>query len=209
MQAAMLYAREDLELPNDAYLIDGIPNEYRKLIKTTFFKLINAEGQIRRPRQREMPEGWTFEQIMEALREKHAPIADYFNTGIGIELQRIDSDIAETVMLRMINEDQLVLPVHDSFIVRTGHEEILKHTMHEVYAEMMGHEVQLETDPVWIEELTDEEDELRHHLGVRHISENFSDLVHSVEYARYNQRRWDFVGHKGEEWGHTRQWFNG
>lgn len=209
MQAAMLYAREGRELPDDAYQIDGISTDYRKLIKTTFFKLINAEGQIRRPPQDELPDGWTFDQIMEALRTKHSTIADYFNTGVGLQLQRDDSDIAETVMLQMIDQGQLVLPVHDSFIIRSGNEGLLREAMLAAYAERTGCPIEMETDPIWFEEMTTQDDRELHDLDIRDISENMSDLIERPEYAQYNQRRWDFVDHKGEEWGQTRQWFNG
>ncbi len=206
MQAAMLYAREGLDLPDDAYLIDGIPTDYRKLIKTTFFKLINAEGQIRRPSRDALPEGWSFDQIMEALQDKHAPIADHFNTGIGIQLQRDDSDIAETVMLQMMNQGQLVLPVHDSFIIRSGNEDLLREAMLAAYHEKTGSRIEMDTDPIWFEEITTEDDRELHELGIRDISENMIDIIAQPEFTKYSQRRADFVELMGEAWGHSRQW---
>lgn len=150
MQAAMLYAMEGRELDGDAYSIDGIDpsRANRKLIKQTFFKLINArEGQkIRPPRRDQLPEGWTWAQVQEALRDKHAPIAKYLNSGIGIELQKIDSEIAEDVMHSLLEDDILVLPVHDSFVVYRAQYDRLKEEMLKAYRYEMGAAIKIDTD---------------------------------------------------------------
>ena len=39
----------------------------------------------------------------------------------GLESQKVDSDVAEQVMLELINEGIPVLPIHDSFIVPVGY----------------------------------------------------------------------------------------
>ena len=52
--------------------------------------------------------------------KRHEKIARHFSTGIGLTTQFMDSRIAEEVMLKMMHEDVLVLPIHDSFIVRLG-----------------------------------------------------------------------------------------
>ena len=64
--------------------------------------------------------------------KRREAIAHLFNTGIGLKAQFIDSQIAEEVLLAMMYQDIPVLPIHDSFIVRTGyafllHEEYLSY----------------------------------------------------------------------------------
>ncbi len=54
--------------------------------------------------------------LIDRLLIKHAPIASLFFTGIGLRLQRLDSDIAEGVMREMRRRGIVVLPVHDSFL---------------------------------------------------------------------------------------------
>ena len=54
--------------------------------------------------------------LIDALIAKHAPIASLFFTGIGLRLQRLDSDISEGVMREMRRRGIVVLPVHDSFL---------------------------------------------------------------------------------------------
>jgi hypothetical protein len=94
MQAAMLYAKEGLELPEDAYALEGVNENYRPVIKQAFFKLINAlkEQKVRPIPVEQLPAGMSWNELVERLRQRHQPIAKYFNTGIGLELMRFDSE---------------------------------------------------------------------------------------------------------------------
>lgn len=212
MQPAILYAMEGVPAPQDAYAVDGIHEDYRDLLKKTLLQIINAADEhMRAPRREELPEGMSFRDLKNALKAKHAAISSHFNSGIGTRIQRIDSDIAETVMLTMAEHRQLVLPVHDSFIIRSseGNVEMLKEAMKAASVHHLDQGLSHKTDPQWIDELITVDDRKLHDLDIRDISESFGNLIQQPEYARFNKRRWDFVGHKGEEWGQTRQWFNG
>ncbi|WP_428529177.1 hypothetical protein [Roseibium sp.] len=210
MQPAILYAMEGLDAPEDSYEIEGVPSEYRDLLKKTFLQVINAQNnRMRAPRQDELPPGMTFADLKEALRAKHDPIARHFNSGIGIEIQRIDSDIAETVMLGMMEHGQLALPVHDSFIVRSGNENLLANVMSEACTNRIGRSITTKTDPIWHYEITSYEDWVNHTFGASDVSDVYSNLIHQPEYRAFIQRRTDFLNYKGEEWGHTREWFAG
>ena len=200
MQAAMLYAMEGLKLDGDAYSIDGIDPIYRELIKITFFKLINAKGRVRAPHKEELPDGWSWEQLQQAVRDKHAPIADHFNSGIGIKLQRINSDIAETVMLTMMERDVLVLPVHDSFITWPAQREALHDAMAQAYKEHMRGTIQIEADVSFLEtELPEGANELDE-FGVYSFEEAVDDYDQRPEFASYRQRKLDFLAQKDEAW---------
>ena len=66
---------------------------------------------------------------------------DSFSTGIGLEAQFMDSQIAEGVMNRLMSfmeEPVVVLPIHDSFIVRVGDQWILETAMKDVFKELTG-----------------------------------------------------------------------
>ena len=54
--------------------------------------------------------------LIEQIKSKHSAIADAFGTGAGLRLMRVDSDMAETVLLRLIGRGIVGLPIHDSFI---------------------------------------------------------------------------------------------
>ena len=56
------------------------------------------------------------QRLLDAIIAKHAPISQMFFTGVGLALQRLDSDIAEGVMKEMRHRGIVVLPVHDSFL---------------------------------------------------------------------------------------------
>lgn len=73
--------------------------------------------------------------VKEHIIQKHSAIKHRINTGFGLTLQYLDSNIAVKVMLRLIKQNVTVLPVHDSFIVDFQHQELLHKTMLEVYKE--------------------------------------------------------------------------
>jgi hypothetical protein len=53
-------------------------------------------------------------------------------------LQRIDSDIAEKVMLAFIEMDAPILPLHDSFLVHSGYEGELPTVMNAASVDVIG-----------------------------------------------------------------------
>lgn len=138
MQLAMLYARVGQQLEGDAYTVKGIGSEFRPLIKTATFKLINAEGNIRLPANAVLPKDVSWKDLQEAIIERHKPIAKFFHSGEGIRLQRLDADIAEDVILRMMDKGILALPIHDSFIVTEDHADLLADVMKDAYQRKMG-----------------------------------------------------------------------
>ena len=68
------------------------------------------------------------EQGLQALYLDTSTSLAYF-TGIGLKLQRADSDIAEAVMLHFARQDVPCLGVHDSFLVPRQHAEELVQVM--------------------------------------------------------------------------------
>lgn len=141
----MLYHLADIELPkdDDAYRIQGFDGRHRDIIKRTFQRLLNAkqsQGMELEPEDlARLPEGKTLADIIHWLIHKHHPIKDRFFSGYGLQLQRMDSDIAEAVMLRLIDQGIPVLPVHDSFIVPSSSEEALRKTMVDCYHDKLGY----------------------------------------------------------------------
>jgi hypothetical protein len=76
--------------------------------------------------------------LAKALLSHHKPIAHHFYTGAGRSLQLLDSNIAEDVMLKMIDREAAVLPVHDSFLVRAGWDVDLEEVMIEAFKKHYG-----------------------------------------------------------------------
>ncbi|WP_338531274.1 hypothetical protein [Nitratireductor thuwali] len=219
MQIAMLYAREGRQLEGDAYAVEGVPQEYRGLLKKTLFKIINARGHIRAPLVASRPPGWDWRTLLEALEQRHQPIAAYFRSGIGIQLQRLDSDIAERVMIRMRADGNLALPVHDSFIVMDGQQDALREAMSGAYRDIMGANIEIAADETLFPQLPHDQGLVRalgfdnferyadaaQNAGALDYEDHITNLEMQPAYEAYRQRRLDFIRIQGEDWGWRHQ----
>ncbi|PVA10833.1 hypothetical protein DC366_08215 [Pelagivirga sediminicola] len=58
----------------------------------------------------------TWPDFLKGIADHHSGIANYFYTGIGKNLQRLEANITEAVLLKMTGMQQPCLPLHDSFI---------------------------------------------------------------------------------------------
>ncbi len=134
----MLYAKLGESLEGDAYDL-GDSNIDRGLIKKIFNALINAKGRINEPPDfKEKSGGLSFKELQSKIIERNFPIRQFFATGFGLRLQKLDSLLAEAVMLRFLAMGYVCLPVHDSFIVHYALEDELKDIMSEEYENMFG-----------------------------------------------------------------------
>ena len=68
--------------------------------------------------------------------------------GIGLESQFVDSQIAESVMLKMFQDGITCLPIHDSFLVPSGYHQILSTVMKDTFREITGAEISVDLDIV-------------------------------------------------------------
>ena len=82
--------------------------------------------------------GMKWSELKEAIMEFHAPIQHHFFTGVGLRLQKADSDIAERVMLHFATKGIAILPLHDSFIMHHGYENELRDVMDAAFVELTG-----------------------------------------------------------------------
>lgn len=159
--ASILYALEDIEYMEDAYLIDNI-NKYknkkylREMGKIAFNKLINGKRKPFKPKQfNSNKAGIDWDDLVKAIKKKHVRINKYFSTGYGIELQRKDSDLAERIMLHFVKKNVVCLPIHDSFIVSTEYKDELKETMLSEYKKIFNKNIKLKTEETNLINITD------------------------------------------------------
>ena len=133
----MLYALEGInywrDIGEDPYDIGRLSflndeNRSRSLAKNLMLILINATSlkssfsAFRQNASAGSPEKkFTNEQLQEvvdALKEKHKPIADNLYSDLGIHLQYLDSRITERILETFTEIGEPVLAIHDSYIVR-------------------------------------------------------------------------------------------
>ena len=140
LHVRMLYAQEGMELEGDAYDLseEGITTEdIRPFLKVMLLILLNARDEEQAIRAIRNEVHWNeqlttdlnLNDLIEAFTRRHEPIHKYFYSGYGIQLQRIDSSIAQHVISHFTNKDIPVLCVHDSFIAPTIHGEDLSKEM--------------------------------------------------------------------------------
>ncbi|MER9328980.1 hypothetical protein [Mesorhizobium sp. M0488] len=189
IQVAMLYAMIGQQLEGDAYAIEGFGPEFRRVVKTATLAMINAKGRIEPPHKSDLPPSVTWNDLREAIMAKHKPIAKFFGSGEGIRLQRLDSDIAADVMIRMIEKGIPVLPIHDSFIVAEGHDNELSEIMLSAYRQRMaGRTISLKRSPALLDDLLTGYPNLipskRHSLGMK----LFLARKESPDYIGYRRR---------------------
>jgi hypothetical protein len=108
----------------------GSNDPRRKLIKKFFNAKINDEKGTYCLNKTALNQlGISHGELLKRILEKHVRIADKLQSGYGLETQFIDSNIAQFVMTEMTKRRIVVLPIHDSFIVRVGYEAELREAM--------------------------------------------------------------------------------
>lgn len=119
----------------------------RKLFKQVFNATLNDElGTFRLPKDDAALAkslGLSLSSIRKLLFQKHPLLKEHARSGIGLRLQYIDSQIAEQVMLDLLEQHIPCLPVHDSFLVprHQGRELIL--SMRRAFKAVTGHDAKL------------------------------------------------------------------
>lgn len=140
----LIYQLEGKPLPadTDPYSVAGWTGQERRgWVKTAFQQLINADKASRLRKPPAVPAdkigkgGW--DKLKRAMSNHHREIEGWFRSGKGLELQRLDSDIAEATLLSLIGQGVCCLPVHDSFIVARSHENQLRVAMTQAYHEVL------------------------------------------------------------------------
>lgn len=139
----MLYAQKGLQLEDtDPYQLDGYA-DIRKFLKMVLLISVNADSKIKAKRaitdainkgDIEKPKSIkSIDDVIDDFVKKHAAIKESFFSGAGLELQFLDSQLAEKVMISFASKGYPILPIHDSFIVETEKKEILDWCMADAY----------------------------------------------------------------------------
>lgn len=151
----MLYHERGNDYRDDPYRLDPIsayeedkalePGHFREGIKAMTQAAINdtSGGMWERI---PLPSGLSFwpdfkrAEIRRMIEEKHAPIADAFGTGAGLRLQRLDSELALSIISELMQQGIVALPVHDSFVTTQDKKGNLLASMKNEYRKIFGFE---------------------------------------------------------------------
>lgn len=146
MHPHLLYHLQGDEFNGDPYEIEGFD---RGAVKVAFNTLINRDSSkhkgmaaksLARNLNITMVQATSLEN---ALYRLHHRIAGHFNTGYGLRLQKLDSQIAYDVMTHFFMEiKRPVLMIHDSAIVSVRDVETLKLCMVDSYRSIVFNELQ-------------------------------------------------------------------
>lgn len=121
-----------------------------EIVKNCDDKWAKAHPSKKRPKmtiEEMLPQGCPpLKQLMADIKEQHQPIATHFCSGAGKRLMYADSMIAEAVMLRMIDAGAVILPIHDSFIVRHEFADKLKEAMRDEFCKFTGFDAPTKLD---------------------------------------------------------------
>ena len=82
-----------------------------------------------RRQERRLPEGVTPASVVDAILAAHEPIAEYLYSGMGLELQAVDGQIARDIMLHFAQKGVPCIGIHDSFMVWHEHQAELEALM--------------------------------------------------------------------------------
>ena len=75
---------------------------------------------------------------MNLIRDRFEAVSDQFSGGADLKLQRLDSDIAQAVMLEANTPNVPMLPIHESFVVRLNDYPDLVRAIESAMLKMVG-----------------------------------------------------------------------
>ncbi|PKN64100.1 MAG: hypothetical protein CVU57_16125 [Deltaproteobacteria bacterium HGW-Deltaproteobacteria-15] len=158
----MLYNMSGIAFEGDCYSDISDSQEERELVKEVMLTMINISKEKKdklpasvnkeikkhNSRQKFLPvgqriykKGIPYKKVWEyadRIEKYHSPIAEYFNSGIGLRLQNLDSHIMSNVLNDCYREKVASLPVHDSCIVKERDKDFLYSSMVRNYQKVMN-----------------------------------------------------------------------
>ena len=160
IQPRLLLAERGVELDGDPYNID-IDDRFRPLVKESFNRLLNGKRKpfpYTNPGQGivfdEADVGLSWTQFLNLIRDRFEAVSDQFSSGAGLKLQRLDSDIAQAVMLEANTLSVPMLPIHDSFIVRLSDYPDLVRAMESAMLKTVGIKIPIKITELQTSDLT-------------------------------------------------------
>lgn len=139
----LMYAEYGVEPPEGDFYDLGYDGSdkprARGIFKTAFNALINdGSGLYQIPKEDQRFLGMSNAEVRQAIFTKHPLVKRIIGKARGLKYQWIDSQIAERVMLKLLDQGIVALPIHDSLIVIADYEANLRAAMLEAFAAVVG-----------------------------------------------------------------------
>jgi hypothetical protein len=130
--------------------LEGSPQQIRALAKGSLLRLMNSKtvglaynsvrlycSEIKFPYNKGLEK-----QVIDELINNNAEIKDYLlSEDIWKELQYLDSSITESIIKSFLDEDKVILPWHDSYVVCQQEQEFLIEVMKSSWKEVLGTDI--------------------------------------------------------------------
>jgi len=218
MAIRCLYARHGLIPPDDPYDIGcnytNSDDPRRSVVKLYFNAALNDFRKRFRLSKDKL--NLLGEKSIKTLKErvlKHHPILEqWLHSGVGLELQFLESQIAEHVMLSLLEKNVVCLPIHDSFIVAAKDETLLKQAMEVAFQHLTGKRAHLKSEPgsltegMWfLPKQKDQSEEKILAAWSHHMDERYSIAMNyflSWCVATKSQEQIDQIFHAANAWFH-------
>jgi hypothetical protein len=124
----------------DLYDIGGFERSHVKLAVNIMINAESTAASVRalceglRDKHHIASPGLLARELVRSVSEAYPALDRYWNSGIGLRLQRLDGDMCGRVQRRLRHDNIPVLSVHDSFIVPRQHTEQLRKVMEDELA---------------------------------------------------------------------------
>lgn len=144
----MIYFMEGKELGSeDAY--DRILNgEHRNICKQAFNAMVQASSSLKRkPDDLNIDHlNMSWMDLRQRILDTHKPIEHLFFKGVGNRMQFEDSCIASNVMLQFARQNEPILPIHDSFIMRSNFSGELEEAMRRAFHDRFKKDIPIKSE---------------------------------------------------------------
>ena len=140
---AVLLAEAGQPIPDDPYspiVGANAPDDLRDHAKATLAALLNSKtGTTEEPRDFDSARwGMTAEDFRAKVLDAFPMVPAMLGTDKGLTLQRLESDLAEAIMLHFVRQGHAILPIHDAFIVQAHLERELVQVMKDTFKARLG-----------------------------------------------------------------------
>lgn len=150
-----LYNQKGLQAPANLYKLPGLdPVRHKPLCKKSLLISLNAKNrlesinaiyqELKHENQLSLlgEVSLTVYDLYDMTVKQHAPIAEYISSDHGVILQYLDSELAQRIMMRLLDQHNVIsLCMHDSFIVEEQYDALLVHVMNDEYRKMHNFDI--------------------------------------------------------------------